>query len=309
MNARIVAASDAVYQIALTPPLEGFSDFISAWLVKGPPVFLVDVGPSSTADQLIAALEQLGVSHLDYILLTHLHLDHAGAAGRLSRRYPAATVVCHEKGLPHLADPGRLWEATRSVLGPLALGYGPPEPVAAERCVRAQGFAVAGITAVPTPGHAPHHVSFAAEGCLFAGEACGVWYRFGDGREYMRPATPPVFFMDLALRSIEALIAHAPSRMVVAHTGMTENGTELLRRHRGQLLFWEKWLGGRAGGETGEAAVQRCMEGLLAEDPLLANFAGFAPPAAQREKYFLGNSLNGFLGWLGNPEHGGRRTE
>jgi glyoxylase-like metal-dependent hydrolase (beta-lactamase superfamily II) len=309
LGPKINVVEDGIYQITLTPPIEGFADFISAWLVQGQPSFLVDVGPASTAGQLLAALDALGVTRLDYILLTHIHLDHAGAIGQVSARFPQARIVCHEKGIPHLVDPTRLWEGTRKGLGAVADGYGPLDPVPPERFVPAQGFAADGITALITPGHAPHHVSYFTPACLFAGEAGGVWYRFAGGHEYMRPATPPRFFMTAALESIDALIAGAPTRMVVGHFGMTEEGGKLLARQREQLVFWGKWIGDRIGGSTGDAAIQRCMEGLLAEDPLLSAFDRFPPPAQQREKYFMGNSINGFLGWIKDSEGGRRKAE
>jgi glyoxylase-like metal-dependent hydrolase (beta-lactamase superfamily II) len=294
----INAVEDGVYQITLTPPIEGFAEFISAWLVKGPPAFLVDVGPASTSGQLAQALETLGISRLDYILLTHIHLDHAGAVGRIARRFPSARVVCHAKGIPHLVDPAKLWEGTRKVLGPVADGYGPLEPLPAGRFVAAQGFAADGIEAVITPGHAPHHVSYVSPEALFAGEACGVCYALPEGRVYMRPATPPTFFMNTALDSIDALIARAPDRMVVGHFGMKQNGAGLLRRHRAQLLFWAQWMSARIGQCAADEAIEYCAEGLLAEDPLLSAFGLFPTPAQERERYFLRNSVSGFLGWL-----------
>jgi glyoxylase-like metal-dependent hydrolase (beta-lactamase superfamily II) len=298
LEPKINAVADGVYQITLTPPIEGFADFISAWLVKGPPTFLVDVGPASTANQLAQALETLGISRLDYILLSHIHLDHAGAVGRIARWFPSAKILCHAKGIPHLVDPAKLWEGTRRVLGPLADGYGPLEPLPAERFVAAQGFAADGIEAVITPGHAAHHVSYFSPAALFAGEACGVHYALPGGRDYMRPATPPTFFMNTALESIDALIARAPDRMVVGHFGIKQNGADLLRRHREQLLFWEQWMSGRVGQRAADEAVLRCVEGLLAEDPLLGAFGLFPQPAQERERYFLKNSVSGFLGWL-----------
>jgi glyoxylase-like metal-dependent hydrolase (beta-lactamase superfamily II) len=298
LEPQINAVADGVYQITLSPPLEGFGDFINAWLVKGPSAFLVDVGPASTAGQLIRALETLEVSRLDYILLTHIHLDHAGAVGRIGRRFESARVVCHAKGIPHLVDPEKLWEGTRKVLGPVADGYGPLEPLPAERFAAAEGFAADGIEALVTPGHAAHHVSYFSPAALFAGEACGVHYALPGGHAYMRPATPPLFFLNTALESIDALIARAPKRMVVGHFGIKSDGTELLRRHRGQLLFWEQWMAAHIGPAATDAAVQACVEGLLAEDPLMSAFGLFPRPAQQRERYFLKNSVSGFLGWL-----------
>jgi glyoxylase-like metal-dependent hydrolase (beta-lactamase superfamily II) len=308
LEPQISAVEEGICQITLTPPIEGFADFISAWLVPGRPSFLVDVGPASTAGQLLAALEALGVTRLDYVLLTHIHLDHAGATGKVSARFPRARIVCHEKGIPHLVDPARLWEGTRKVLGPVADGYGPLDPVPPERFVPSRGFAADGIAALVTPGHAAHHVSYFTPAGLFAGEACGVHYALPGGRDYMRPATPPTFFMNTALDSIDALIARAPERMVVGHFGMKPNGTGLLRRHREQLLFWEQWMSERIGQWTAEAAVELCAEGLLMEDPCLAAFNAFPAPARQRERYFLKNSISGFLGWIKNSE-GGRRNK
>ena len=298
MDPNINDAGGGVYQITLTPPLAGFTDFISAWLVKGSPTFLLDVGPASTSDQLLHALAALGVSRLDYILLTHIHLDHAGATGHISLRFPAARIVCHPKAIPHLVDPSRLWEGTCNVLGSMALGYGPLKPVPAERLVDAQGFDGGSITAMLTPGHAAHHVSYFTAPALFVGEACGVLYRPADGKQYMRPATPPAFFMTTALQSLDALIARAPDRLVVGHFGMWPNGCALLRQHREQLLSWEQWMSARSGSYPADEAVQCCAEGLLAEDPLLASFSDFSKPVQERERYFLKNSVTGFLGWV-----------
>lgn len=298
MAGRIDAYGDGVSLIHLVPPLDGFDEFIGAWFVTGPPAFLVDVGPGSTAGQLLLALEALGVNQLDYILLTHIHLDHAGAIGHISKRFPRARIVCHENGIPHLVAPDRLWAGARKVLGRVADGYGPIDPVPPERFTAAQGFAADGISARMTPGHAPHHVSYLTPSVLFAGEACGVWYRFPGGEEYLRPATPPRFFLDTALRSIDALIAGAPSRMAVGHLGLISDGAGLLRRHRDQLLFWEKWLTACVHAPDKGGVLERAREGLLREDPRLAAFNRFPRSAQARETYFLGNSISGFLGWV-----------
>lgn len=297
---RISTVAEGVHQIILTPPLDGFSDFISAWVVTGRPSFLVDVGPGSTAGQLLLALDRLGVARLDYLLLTHIHLDHAGAAGVISRRFPEARVVCHAKGIPHLVDPARLWEGSQKVLGAVAVGYGPLEPIPAERFVAAQEFRNEALTALLTPGHAEHHVSYRSDRGLFAGEACGVYYHLGQGREYLRPATPPRFFLDVALASVDALMAEAPARMMIGHFGVVEDGVGLLKRHRTQLVFWEQWLARMAGRDPAEEVLDLCAEGLLREDPCLAAFDAFPAPVQRRERYFLKNSINGFLGWVRN---------
>jgi glyoxylase-like metal-dependent hydrolase (beta-lactamase superfamily II) len=313
---RIIEVADGVYQINLTPPMEGFEDFISAWLVTGEPACLIDVGPASTGEQLIRTLEALGILRLDYILLTHIHLDHAGAVGRLSGRFPAARVVCHPAAIPHLVDPQRLWAGSLKVLGAMADAYGPIAPLPAERLVSAEGFARDGLEALLTPGHAAHHVSFFSPAVLFAGEACGVHYCLPGGGDYLRPAAPPPFFMDAAVGSIDALIARAPGRMAVGHFGMKADGVGLLCRHREQLRFWERWIGERIGAEEAAGqAVEACLEGLLGEDPLLGAFERFPGPARERERYFLRNSIRGFLGWVfgrsgqKRPPHAGDRRQ
>ncbi len=125
MQPTITPAGDGVFQIHLTPPaLPGFGDFISSWLMTGPATCLVDVGPASTADQLSAGLAALGVTRLDFILITHIHLDHAGATGHIAARFPEARIVCHDKGIPHLVDPAQLWKARARCWGRSRTGTG-----------------------------------------------------------------------------------------------------------------------------------------------------------------------------------------
>ena len=97
--------------------------------------------------------------------------------------------------------------------------------------------------------------------------------------------------------------------MVLGHHGAVEDGLRLLRRHRGQLSFWEEWIRRRAAAWPESVAVARCVDGLLAEDPLLGAFERFPPPARQRERYFMSNSVNGFLGWVLKAEGGRRKAE
>src|SRR5690242_9017571 len=116
------------------PALEGFRKFISSWLYLGQGfTLLVDPGPLSTIPRLSAELRRLGVERLDYALLTHIHIDHAGGTGALLREFPGATVICHPEGIRHLVAPEKLWQGSRKVLGPLADAYGEIVPVPAER--------------------------------------------------------------------------------------------------------------------------------------------------------------------------------
>ena len=175
--------------------ISGFQDFIGAWLVIGPDaVYLVDVGPAATADQLVEAIVNLGVDRLDYICLTHIHIDHAGAIGHLARQFPGTPVVCHPNGTPHIVDPERLWQGTLKTLGETGRAYGRMLPVDPARIATESQLASAPFQLLDTPGHSPHHFAIAARDYLFAGEAGGVCLPLPSGDLYLRPATPPRFF-------------------------------------------------------------------------------------------------------------------
>ncbi|MDX2453612.1 MBL fold metallo-hydrolase [Desulfosarcina sp.] len=294
-----------LFLIVLTPPISGFQDFIGAWLVVGPEaVYLVDVGPAATADPLIDAITALGVDRLDYICLTHIHIDHAGAVGHLVRQFPGTQVVCHPKGIPHIVDPERLWQGTVKTLGDTGRAYGHMLPVDPSLIATESQLASAPFQLLDTPGHSPHHYAISANGCLFAGEAGGVCLPLSSGDIYLRPATPPRFFLETSLSSIDRLMSTRPETLCYGHFGMREDGMRMLERHRKQLLFWEKRLAAEAAGGGMESADfdNRWVDLLLAEDPLLHGFSQLAQEVQVRERSFLRNSVRGFAGYLASRE-------
>lgn len=225
------------------PSLEGYRRFISCWVRAGAagPSFVVDPGPMSTAEVLLEELDRLGVADLDLILLTHIHLDHGGATARLLEAFPGARVVSHQEARRHLADPARLWEGSREVLGAVAEAYGAPRPVPESRLLGYDEAAALGVQVVETPGHAPHHVSFVHDGTLFLGEAAGTFADLGGPGWYLRPATPPRFLQEVALASLDRLLAldALPARLAFAHHGLLEGASAALLRHaREQLTHW-----------------------------------------------------------------------
>jgi glyoxylase-like metal-dependent hydrolase (beta-lactamase superfamily II) len=298
LNARVQKIADDLFLIPLSPPLTGFSEFISAWLHRGKITFLVDVGPSSTATDLLRALQEINIDHLDYILLTHIHLDHAGAVGQITDAFPQTPIICHKAGISHLTEPSQLWEGTKKILGSMALTYGPVQAVDANRLLDVNQFKAEGVTPIITPGHAPHHVSYQTANYLFAGETGGIYVSLPQSNFYLRPATPPRFFLDIALQSVDALIASQPKKICYSHFGINENASMMLEAHRGQLLLWETLIKDEIQSRPANDRTAACLKRLLMEDPLMANFDQLTPDIQERERYFLNNSINGYLGWL-----------
>jgi glyoxylase-like metal-dependent hydrolase (beta-lactamase superfamily II) len=291
--------SKALFLIELIPPIPGFDQFIGAWLYKGQITFLVDVGPAVTLPFLLAALESLQVTHLDYIFLTHIHLDHAGGIGHLSVNFPQTPIICHGNGLPHLVEPSRLLAGSLKTLGNMARTYGPMNAVPQRLLVAAEQFDSDNVIPVLTPGHSPHHVSYLTPDYLFAGEAGGVCLELPDGRSWLRPATPPQHVLTTALSSIDTLAAVSSDTICYGHFGLRKEAGRYLSRHRTQLLLWEQVIGQKIKNSCPEDLINNCLTQLLKEDPELRGFAGMMPAQQKRETFFLTNSVKGFVGYLG----------
>lgn len=196
-------------------------------------VAVVDTGTQQSVPVVLDALTALGLGPeaVDYILLTHVHLDHAGAAGALLARCPNARLVVHPRGAPHMVDPARLVAGATAVYGAEKFRalYGEILPVPAERVIEAgEGFVLdfSGRRLVfrDTPGHARHHLCIhdAASGGVFTGDAFGLSYREldVDGRPFIFPTTTPVQFEPEAMHaSIDRIMALGPRVAYLTHFG------------------------------------------------------------------------------------------
>jgi glyoxylase-like metal-dependent hydrolase (beta-lactamase superfamily II) len=201
----------------------------AGWLVEGPDPVLVETGSQSSVPVVLEVLAGLGVGPHDLaaIVVTHVHLDHAGGVGDLARAFPDATVHVHPAGAPHLADPSRLVASAGRVYGDLLDGlYGRLDPTPAERvhALEDGDEIVVGpgrsLVAVHSPGHARHHLALhdTGTGVLFAGDAVGVRL---PGAGPLRPATPPPDFdLDQAVASLRLFGARSPSALGLAHFGI-----------------------------------------------------------------------------------------
>jgi glyoxylase-like metal-dependent hydrolase (beta-lactamase superfamily II) len=294
------------------PALTGYRRFISCWLSRGDgPVFIVDPGPAASAPRLRERLRTLGVERLDFILLTHIHLDHGGGAAELLDAYPGARVYCHPAGRQHLAAPGRLWEGSRQVLGEVAAVYGEPRPVPAAALADEDELASAGITVIETPGHAPHHVCFLHADTLFIGEAAGTFLDLGGGRWYLRPATPPRFRLEVAVASLDRLLAldPPPARLAFAHHGLLAGrAPELLARARQQLVQWVDIVRGALDAAppaaVAAAASELAIAQLAASDPEFARRCELPADIRAREEDFTRQTLRGMVEYVQSGQRG-----
>lgn len=285
-----------IKQIEIKQDMPGFNGFLGTWVCQDDINFLVDVGPANTSDRLIDALASMGLERIDFVLITHIHIDHAGALSELLKHYPMARVICHEKGIRFLVDPSKLWEGSLAVLGETAKGYGPPAPVIEDRLVPHTKISIPDLTVIETPGHAAHHLSFTYKNKLFAGEAGGNYFLI-NGAEYLRPATPPRFFFKVFLNSLDRLLALENQTICYAHFGIAEDSHRLLNKFRDQLFLWKELVFAQF--QKGDSdLLNRCMDALLEKDPELAAFKEMGPNIQKREKIFLTNSINGFIGFF-----------
>jgi len=296
-----MAPSNRPHLIELPVDRPGFNHFIGAWLLTGEVNAIVDVGPANSAAGLLDALDTLGLKRLDWILVTHIHIDHVGGLAAVMEKFPRARAVCHARAIKYLVDPSRLWEGSLKVLGEVAeKAYGRPRAVPAERLTAHQAIDLEGLSVIETPGHAAHHLSFVWGEHLFAGEAGGNYFRIQD-QDYLRPATPPRFILEEALASVDRLTALGDREIYYGHLGRGEHSLPLLNRFRKQLLRWHRIVRNEHIAESSEDLEQRSIDALLLDDPELAAFDLMDPATRERERFFIGNSVRGYLGYI----HGG----
>jgi hypothetical protein len=191
----------------------------------------VDVGTNHSIPALLAVLEQEGLarSAVDFVILTHVHLDHAGGAGELMRQLPAAKLVVHPRGARHMIDPAKLMVGASAVYGAEVVRetYGELVPVPAERVIEAPEGRVVELAGRPlrfldTPGHARHHACIwdEASRSVFTGDTFGLSYRefASDRGAFIMPTTTPVQFDPPALHaSIDRLVGLQPAAMLLTH--------------------------------------------------------------------------------------------
>ncbi|MGA2664497.1 MAG: MBL fold metallo-hydrolase [Nitrososphaerales archaeon] len=265
--------SDGVYMID-TMAL-GAPGSVAAYVLRGSAkVALVDCGYASSAGTVLEGLRELGLrpSEVDYVVPTHVHLDHAGSAGILLGEMPRATVLAQERGVPHLVDPTRLIQSATRVFGEETINaYGRPVGIDAERIVpvgEEMHVELGGLsfTAIHSPGHAPHQMSVFVEEerTLVAADAVGIVY---PAVPIVMPTTPPPSLDPAELGRTTERLAQLDARTLLApHFGVRSDAREVLeatKRKTGEWVALVRSLR-NSGGSLDEAAAA-LRKGVAAE--------------------------------------------
>lgn len=265
---------------AIDTMMGGLTSVTAGYLIEAPRPALIECGPARSIDHVITGLRQVGMDpdDLAFMVVTHIHLDHAGGAGDIARAFPNATVVVSEVGARHMHDPERLNASARRVYGELYDRiYGGCTPIVEDR-IRAVAdgdvLDLGGgrqLEMLYTPGHAKHHVAIADSdtGALFVGDSVGVKM---PGMAVLRPATPPPdFHLEAALASLRRMAQRDPSRVFLAHYGAIDPPDEALDTAEDRLHAWA---------ETAEAAYHESDELDHVAETLAQRFAQEIPEEA-----------------------------
>lgn len=282
---------------AIDTRMGGYDGITSGYLIRGSRPCLVETGTANSAPRVVSALAELGVGAGDLatIVVTHIHLDHAGGVGDLAAAYPQAQVVVQERGARHLVDPSKLVASARRVFGAsMDTLFGELLPTPAERVVALGDVGTIDLgdgrrlDAFHAPGHASHHVGLvdSRTGDLYTGDAAGVYV---PETADVRPATPPPDFdLDLALASLARMRDIGPTRLLFSHFGPVTDVGPTLERSVEELVVWvEAVRAARADGLDLDHAVAMLQERLkdryaqfLADPDLVEKFEELSSTAA-----------------------------
>ncbi len=288
--------------------MAGYEGITAGYLIRGSRPCLVETGTALSAPVVREALAKLGVGSADLaaVVVTHIHLDHAGGVGDIAATYPAAEVVVHQKGARHLADPSRLMASARMVYGDaLDVLFGELAPVPAERIRSLDDVGTVDLgdgrrlDSHYSPGHAKHHVGLidSDSGDLYVGDAAGVYIpETGD----LRPATPPPDFdLEVALASLRRFSALAPTRLLFSHYGPVDDVSTILDRSAEEISVWvERTRQARAAGMDLDHAIAMVREQTLSRYAALREGADPAVAAKFERISDSGANVTGIWHWL-----------
>ena len=253
----------------------GVPGFGAIYLIDDEQKAIVETGTSNDVAAILAAVKEFGLTprDIDHVIVSHVHLDHAGGAGFLFREMPNATVYVHERGHKHLVDPSKLVASAGAALGPMATEFGTMAPIPLDRLQAVRdgdpldlGGRV--LRFFDSPGHAPHELTILDEKnrCVYTGDATGLYF---PGDEILIPIMPaPSFDLDQNLAVFRRLIALRPRALLFSHYGPHERPEEALRN---QLVQYPAW----------NDLVRRSLEG-LGEDGVVEELFRLSCAGAKR---------------------------
>ena len=291
------------------------ADYIRVYIVdsEGPAVAVVETGPAAVADRVAAAVAEAAKGRRVEIILTHVHIDHGGGAGRVAKLLAEqgleARIWAHPRGAPHIVEPAKLWKASREALGETALVYGEPEPAPAGAVNAASDgmelvIGGARLRVIHTPGHASHHQSILLEPAgahgeriLFPGDSAGM---YDPGSQGLAPTTPPPLRLDMYRESLKRMEGENPDRIAFTHIGL--GPAQLLETHQRQIDIWEEI--------TREALAkgldpEKTLEVIIERDPYTARLYEKLGGSPHGYRMII-NSVLGFMDYVKRLERGGK---
>jgi glyoxylase-like metal-dependent hydrolase (beta-lactamase superfamily II) len=306
----VTALGHDVFQI--DTQMAGYDGITAGYLIRGDRPCLVETGTASSAPVVRDALARLGIGADDLatVVVTHIHLDHAGGTGDIAAMYPMAQIVVHQRGARHLADPSRLMAGARLVYGDaLDRFFGVLAPVPADRITALDDIGTVDLggdrrlDSYYSPGHAKHHVGLvdSANGDLYVGDAAGVYIQeTGD----LMPATPPPDFdLEAALDSLRKFAALQPTRLLFSHYGPVTAVTDALDRSAEEIKVWaEETRQARAAGLDLDHAVAMVRDRTKARYAALSSAADPALTAQFDRVGGAASNISGIMQWLDRTE-------
>lgn len=297
--------NDHLYLVDLKPL--GIEKFIASYVLTGNKTMIVETGPTTSIGNLLAGLREIAIGNddIDYVAVSHIHIDHAGGSGRLLEHLPNARLLAHPRGVPHLVKPEKLWRQTKQVLGEIADMYGKIHPVPEGRIVKAtDGMTVelgdnVRLKVLETLGHASHHLSFYENSSrgVFTGDAAGVYLeRIGA----IIPTAPPPFNLEMALTSLDRLIELRPEKLYYTHFGVGGDAVRRLEAYVSQLKLWAEVI--HEGIENHED-LEMIYEKILEKDALTRKAADFIKDHLVLRRGVVMQNIHGLIEYFYKTSH------